>query len=138
MTEDFEFTYVKEPDWDVIGGGISEYNLQQAGDDTGVYLCFVAKTPDQKVVGGVIGVTYYEWLFIQLMWVKEDLRSHGLGHRLLELAEDEGRKRGAKNAFLDTFSFQAPEFYKKYGYEVFGTLPDFPPGHTRYYMKKKL
>ena len=53
-------------------------------------------------------------------------------------AEDEARQRGAKNAYLDTFSFQVPDFYKQHGYEVFGELPDFPPGHQRYFMKKQL
>jgi len=54
------------------------------------------------------------------------------------MAEVEARKRGARYAYLDTFDFQAPEFYKKYGYEVFGVLEDFPSGHTRYFMKKQL
>jgi len=56
----------------------------------------------------------------------------------LAQAEDEARKRGAKKAYLDTFSFQAPEFYKKYGYKVFGELKEFPPGHQRYYLTKEL
>jgi hypothetical protein len=42
------------------------------------------------------------------------------------------------HAYLDTFSFQAPDFYKKLGYEVFGELQDFPHGHQRYFMKKRL
>jgi GNAT superfamily N-acetyltransferase len=72
------------------------------------------------------------------MWVREDLRGSGYGQRLLALAEDEARKRGAKNSYLDTFSFQAPGFYKKYGYRVFGELPDFPTGHQRYFLTKQL
>jgi hypothetical protein len=39
---------------------------------------------------------------------------------------------------LDTFSFQAPDFYKQHGYQVFGELQDFPSGHQRYYLKKQL
>ena len=62
----------------------------------------------------------------------------GDGRRLLAVAEDEARRRGAKNAFLDTFSFQAPDFYRQHGYQVFGELPDFPPGHTRAFLTKKL
>ncbi|MGB7097037.1 MAG: GNAT family N-acetyltransferase, partial [Anaerolineales bacterium] len=78
------------------------------------------------------------WFYLDLMWIKDDLRGRGYGQRLLTLAEDEARQRGAKNAYLDTFSFQAPDFYKKYGYKVFGELQDFPPGHHRYFMTKKL
>ena len=62
----------------------------------------------------------------------------GYGYRLLTLAEDEARKRGAKSAYLDTFSFQAPDFYRQHGYQVFGELEDFPPGHQRYFFSKQL
>jgi len=73
-----------------------------------------------------------------LMWVKEELRGRGYGHRLLTMAEEEARQRGAKNAYLDTFGFQAPDFYKQHGYQVFGELEDFPAGHRRYFLRKQL
>jgi hypothetical protein len=57
---------------------------------------------------------------------------------LLVTAEDEARRRGAKHADMDTFSFQAPAFYEAHGYEVFGVLRDYPPGHQRLYMQKRL
>lgn len=60
------------------------------------------------------------------------------GRRLLALIEQEGRQRGAKNAYLDTFSFQAPGFYAKLGYRVFGTLTEFPSGHQRCFLTKAL
>lgn len=138
MDEEYQIVYVDAPAWEIIGGGIQDYNTQQAGDDQGKNLCFVLRSPDQEIVGGVIGATYWDWLYINLMWIKEELRGHGYGQRLLMLAEEEGRKRGAKQVYLDTFSFQAPGFYKKYGYEVFGELHDFPPGHRRYFLTKRL
>jgi len=138
MNEEYKIYYVDKPEWGIIGGGISQYNKQQAGDDQGQNLCFVLRAPDEEVVGGVIGATFWDWLYIDLMWIKEDLRGRGYGHRLLELAEEEGRKRGAKNAYLDTFSFQAPKFYKDHGYQVFGELNNFPQGHQRYFLAKQL
>ena len=138
MDEDYKIVYAEQPEWGVIGGGISEFNRGQAGDDKGQILFFVLKAPDEEIVGGVIGATYWDWLYIDLMWVKEELRGSGYGHRLLTLAEDEARKRGAKKVHLDTFSFQAPDFYKKYGYQVFGELQEFPPGHQRYYLTNQL
>ncbi|UCE00488.1 MAG: GNAT family N-acetyltransferase [Chloroflexota bacterium] len=138
MDGGYNIVYQDEPEWGIIGGGISSYNKEQAGDDSSEMLCFVLKDPDQQVVGGLIGSTHYEWLQVDLMWVKEDLRGRGFGRRLLQFAEDEARRRGAKNAYLDTFSFQAPDFYKKHGYQVFGELRDFPPGHQRYYLTKQL
>ena len=72
------------------------------------------------------------------MWIKDEFCGRGHGHRLLTLAEQEARQRGAKNVYLDTFSFQAPDFYKRHGYQVFGELPDFPLGYQRYFLTKQL
>lgn len=138
MADDYQITYLDKPEWGIIGGGISNYNEQQAGADSGKNLCFVVCAPDQEIVGGVIGTTYWDWLYIELMFIKEEHRRSGFGSRLLSQAEEEGRKRGAKHAYLDTFTFQAPDFYKKHGYRVFGELKDFPAGHTRYYLTKEL
>ncbi|NTU64122.1 MAG: GNAT family N-acetyltransferase [Chloroflexi bacterium] len=76
--------------------------------------------------------------YIDLLWLKEELRGRGYGHRLLMLAEDEARQRGATHAYMDTFSFQAPDFYQRHGYQVFGELKDFPHGHQRYFLTKQL
>lgn len=138
MDEEYRIDYTDKPEWGVIGPAIGDYNTQHAGDDSSKSLCFVLRAPDQEIVGGVIGATHWDWLHIDLMWVKEGLRGRGYGHRLLTLAEDEARQRGAKNAYLDTFSFQAPNFYKQHGYQVFGELQDFPTGHQRYYLTKQL
>ena len=141
MSEDYHILYVDKPDnsvWRAIGGGIRNYNTQQAGDDKYQELCFVLHTPDQEIVGGVIGATYWGWLYINLLWVKDELRGRGYGQRLLTMAEDEARQRGAKHAYFDTFSFQAPDFYRQHGYEAFGELPDFPTGHRRYFLAKQL
>jgi GNAT superfamily N-acetyltransferase len=138
MDQEYDIVYMDQPAWSVIGQGITEYNTEQAGDDHGQNLCFVLQGPDEEIVGGVIGATHWDWLYVNLMWIRHDLRGQGYGHRLLTLAEEKARERGAKHAYLDTFSFQAPGFYKKYGYEVFGELADFPTGHQRYYLKKQL
>jgi GNAT superfamily N-acetyltransferase len=138
MKNGYEIVEVDQPAWEIIGGGLTAFNTQQAGEDNGKNLCFVVKNPDGQIVGGVIGATYWDWLYINLMWIQEDLRDQGYGKQLLGLAEEKARQRGAKHAYLDTFSFQAPDFYKKLGYEVFGELQNFPQGHQRYFMKKQL
>jgi ribosomal protein S18 acetylase RimI-like enzyme len=141
MDEEYQIVYVDEPEqsaWGIIGQGLNKYNKQQAGDDKAQRLCFALMGPGQVIAGGVIGAIYWDWLYIDLMWVKDDLRGRGFGHHLLTLVEDEGRQRGAKNAYLDTFSFQAPDFYKQHGYQVFGELQNFPPGHHRFFLTKRL
>jgi GNAT superfamily N-acetyltransferase len=141
MDEEYQIVYVDKPEesaWGIIGRGVHNYNLQQAGDNKFQRLCFVLQTPDQVIVGGVLGEVYWDWLYIDLLWVKDELRGRGYGHRLLMRVEDEARQHGARNAYLDTFSFQAPDFYKGHGYQVFGELKNFPTGHQRYFLTKKL
>ena len=70
--------------------------------------------------------------------MQEALRGQGYGHQLLETGEQEAIAHGCQYAHLDTLSFQAPDFYQKRGYEIFGQIDGLPPGFTRYYLKKKL
>jgi len=141
MDDEYQLNFVEKPEdsaWGIIGRGLSNYNQEQAGDQKFQRLCFVLHTPDREIVGGVLGEIYWGWFHLDLLWVKDDLRGRGYGRRLLIAAEKEAQQRGAKNVFLDTFSFQAPDFYKKHGYKVFGKLGDFPTGHQRYFLTKQL
>ena len=92
----------------------------------------------EAVVGGCYGYTHWQWLFVSHLWVEERHRRHGLGSQLLEAIEEEGLQRGAVAVHLDTYDFQAPHFYLKLGYKVFGELDEYPAGHRRYFMFKKL
>ena len=141
MNEEYRIVNIGEPgdaEWSAIGPGVGQYNKQRAGDTKHQSLCFVLRAADESIVGGVIGATYWDWLYVDLLWLQEEFRGQGYGHRLLEAAEKEARKRGAKNAYLDTFSFQAPDFYEQHGYQVFGTLEGFPAGHRRFFFQKEL
>lgn len=141
MTDQYSIEYVENPDrsvWSVITQGLKKFNTKMAGEDHASELCFVLYSPDQQIVGGVIAEIYWNWLFINVMWVKEDLRGSGFGEKLLKRTEEEATKRGVKHAFLDTFTFQAPRFYEKNGYTAFGKLKDFPPGHARIFYVKDL
>ena len=114
MNEEYQIEYLDKPEWSIIGGGIQSYNARQAGDDNSKSLCFVIRAPNQEVIGGVIGATYWDWLQVDLIWLKEDLRRRGYGHRLLMMAAEEARTRDARHAASDKFEFQAPELSKKY------------------------
>ena len=138
METPYEIKQLDSPAWEEIGGALTEYNTQQAGDEDAKRLCFVVKGSGGEILAGVIGVVYWDWLSLDLMWVREDLRGQGIGGRLLEQVEAEARQKGAHHVHLDTFSFQAPGFYQKHGYVVFGQLDEFPSGFQRFYMTKDL
>ena len=91
-----------------------------------------------KIVGGLAAETYFGWMFINLLWVSEEQRGKALGRSLMAKAEAEARRLGARRAYVNTFSFQAPGFYKKLGYREFGRLKDFPPGHSHIWLAKPL
>ena len=74
MEEKLEVISKDQPAWDVIGGGITAYNNKMAGDDKGKNLCFVLQSQNGEVVGGIIGSTNWNWLYINLMWIKEEFR----------------------------------------------------------------
>jgi hypothetical protein len=84
------------------------------------------------VLGGLLGDIWGGWLHVSFLWVARPLRQNGWARRLMREAERYAIARGAHDAHLETFSFQARPLYEKLGYELFGQLDDFPPGHTKY------
>ncbi|WP_266157904.1 GNAT family N-acetyltransferase [Dyella silvatica] len=91
-----------------------------------------------KVRGGISGRTSLGMLFIDIFFLPADLRGSGLGSKLLAAAEDEARRRGCKSAALYTMSFQAPGFYTRHGWNIFGEVPCDPPGTRRIFLSKDL
>ncbi len=91
------------------------------------------------LVGGLVGHTWTTWLHVTYLWVDERHRGAGVGGRLLSEAERMASTgRGCRNARVETWDFQAPEFYKRQGYEVVCVIPDYPPGVTEYTLTKRL
>ncbi|MFF4726502.1 GNAT family N-acetyltransferase [Streptomyces mirabilis] len=94
---------------------------------------------DGALAGGLVGHTWTTWLHVTYLWVDAPHRGAGLGGRLLAEAERLAHEeRGCRNSRLETWDFQAPEFYKKHGYEVVCVIPDYPPGITEYTLTKPL
>ena len=96
------------------------------------------RSKEGRVVGGAIGYTHWGWLFVKQLWVDEAIRGNGAGKTLMSLLETGAKNRGCDWVWLDTFDFQALPFYKKLGFNVFAELDDFPKGHKRIFLKKKI
>jgi GNAT superfamily N-acetyltransferase len=139
--EQLRIEIVPEPQLDEIEfvmNQIIQFNSSLAGEGHYSALTIFLRDSAYQIRGGLIGTTYWQWLYVDVLWVQASLRGQGYGDQLLMTAEQEAMKRGCKFVYLDTFSFQAPEFYQKRGYSIFGTLPDFPKGHSRFFLKKEL
>jgi GNAT superfamily N-acetyltransferase len=88
------------------------------------------------VIGGLVGHTWIGWLYVDLLWVRD--QRNGLGKRLMAQAEEMARERGCLGSRVETWSFQAPDFYRGCGYEVAGEVHDHPPGAVDYTLVKRL
>ncbi len=117
---------------------LGDYNIGKAESPQHVPLWIFARDAAGKVQGGLLGQTYWSWCSVNTLAVAEPYRGQGIGSRLLGRAEAIARARGCIGIHLDTVSFQAPDFYRRLGYAEFGRIADFPPGHTRIWLMKRL
>lgn len=120
---------------------LQQFNLKAAPpiqDPLRQHLRLVLRDDHGAVMGGLLGYMYRYCLFIDVLWISDSLRGTGSGKALLDMAEATARSWGATLIHLDTFSFQAPDFYQHCGYEVFGVLEGYQDGIKRYYLKKNL
>ena len=117
---------------------LAEYNSSKAGPGDSKPLVIPIRGESGAVLGGMSGYTSRRWLFTHLLVVPEKLRGQGLGTEIMNMAESEAIARGCIGAWLDTFEFQARGFYEKLGYSCFGSIQDYPPGFSRFFMKKAL
>ena len=134
-------TYEPAPQPDevaIVRAGLSAYNREHAPDDTFEPFTLFVRAAQGSVIGGLVGGMIWSWLYVEILWLSEEIRAHGYGSRLLAEAERTALERGCIGVQLDTMSWQALEFYKHHGYTVFGVLEDFPPGHRKYFLKKLL
>lgn len=128
------------PSWadrEFVDEQLGAYNAPFLGDDRYDYFGLFVRDDTGIIRAALIGTLYAGWLFINLLWVHHDLRRQGIGSALIAEAERRAIDFGCHSAYVDTFSFQGPDFYPRFGYEVFGTL-DYPPDHKRIFFRKRL
>ena len=139
---EYKIESCKNGDADYIIDRLVEYNLAKVPAKQKVLF----ETLDKKITddnGNIIAgcvARMYCWnvTYVDTLWVDETYRGKGLGAKLLEEVEKTAKEKGCYLIHLDTFDFQAKEFYEKQGYEVFGVLDNCPTEHCRYYLKKNL
>jgi GNAT superfamily N-acetyltransferase len=120
-----------------VSVGLYQHNTACIGERSYDKAAIYARDDAGAVIGGIFFDLIWEWLHIEWLWVEEAHRGEGLGGELLARAEALALERGITRAHLETTSFQAPDFYRRHGYVVFGEI-EKPPGHRWFYMKKDL
>ena len=137
---ELRLSFEDNPSWtdrEAIDDRLGAYNAGFLLDSRFSYFGLFVRNEDDAIRAGLIGNCYAGWLLITLLWVDADLRRSGIGSRLLAEAERHAREFGCHSASVDTFSFQAPEFYPRFGYREFARL-DYPPDHERIFFRKSL
>ena len=102
-------------DREFIDNSLGEYNAPFLRDPSYAYFGIFVRNEAGVIRAGLIGNAYAGWLFVNLLWVHADLRRSGIGRGLLAEPERHGRDLGCHSAWLDTFSFQAPDFHRRLG-----------------------
>ena len=122
----------------VIVDGVDMHNVSVTAMPEYALVNFVLRGGRGDVVGGVLGLLWGRWLQVTYLWVSAQMRGKGYGTRLLLDAENHARARDAVGATLETYSFQARPFYERLGYELCGTIEDYPPGYAKFFLRKSL
>jgi len=144
-----ETVHIDESSWRVEEGPRDEevrllrehlgsYNIRHSTIEEGIDLAIFLRDIGGALVGGITGWLWGGCLEIDYLWVHEDLRGRGIGQRLVHTLETVALQRGCRQSTLNTFSFQAPAFYQRLGYEVFGVIDGYGHAHQKLYLRKRL
>ncbi len=121
-----------------IRSGLIAYNTAKVGKPAYRRLVLSARDSAGRIVGGLAGELYWNALYVELLWLKEGARKSGLGRRLMQEAEKRARRAGKDLIYLNTYTFQAPGFYRKLGFRSIGRIRDYPRGESRIFLVKKV
>ncbi|MBB6672441.1 GNAT family N-acetyltransferase [Cohnella nanjingensis] len=126
---------------DYIRRRLIEYNAEHAPENLSSRyeeINLTIKDGDGSVIGGMLAVLCWNWIEVDILWIEESLRGMGYGTRLLNFIENIAKEKNCTFIKLNTFSFQAPEFYLKNGYNEVAVFEDAPIGSNHYYFKKAI
>ena len=121
-----------------IGELVRSYNRSKREAAESEPLNLYIEDEHGRLLAGLVAETFGNWLEIEYLFVKEELRGQGIGSQLLQQAESEAKNRNCRFAFVNTYQFQAPDFYQKHGYKEVFALQDYPYIGKRYYYQKNL
>ena len=121
-----------------IGNLIRDYNRSKREEAESEPLNLYVEDEKGNLMAGLVAETFGNWLEIEYLFVREELRGQGIGSKLLQRAENEAKNRNCRFAFVNTYQFQAPDFYLSHGYKEVFALQDYPYTGQRYYYQKDL
>ncbi|EED31847.1 histone acetyltransferase HPA2 [gamma proteobacterium NOR5-3] len=123
----------------IVTRGFEDYAVQQqAPPYRARNLSWTADDEQTELAGALVGEIYWDWMFLDDLWVAPTHRGQGIGSRLVRAAENFAQEQALQGVWLWTQSWEAEHFYPKLGYSEFTRFHDFPKGHTRIGYRKSL
>lgn len=126
-----------DPQAAVISGALSAEIAEKFGPAGAAPLVVLAHA-GAELVGGVIGLLHWRWLYVRQLWVADGWRARGVGSDLLARAEEKARDAGCVGLYIDTFDLDVARYYERRGFVAAGRIPDFPPGFARTFLYKRV
>lgn len=121
-----------------VSEGLRRFNEDAAGPYNIQHVRLAMRADDGSLIAGLVGFCYWNMLHVDVLWVAPAHRRSGSGSALLRRAEEFAREHGCDVVYLSTYSFQAPGFYRKQGYEAWGVLENAPAGFSTTWFSKRL
>jgi ribosomal protein S18 acetylase RimI-like enzyme len=121
-----------------VDATMDAFNREHLGDENERRIVLIAKDAEGRMAGALVAWALWDYLYLENLWVAPAHRQHGTGTQLLRALEDTGRARGLRMIQLYTFTFEAPDFYRKQGYSLAGHIPDSPSGTSNHWFYKLL
>lgn len=116
---------------------LKTYNVETFGQPERKNLAIPLYDGNGEVAGGLTGYIGRGWLYVEMLFIPEEMRGQGLAGRLLQVAEDEARARGCIGAYIDTMNPQALRAYLRQGYREIGALKGLAGGHSVTWLEKR-
>ena len=115
-----------------------DFNVLATGIRDGAFVTSFLRDDPGEVIGGIHGWTWGETCYVRYLFIPEALCQQGHGARLMRVVEAEAKARGCRQMLLETHDFQAPDFYRRLGFEIAGCVDGYPRGHQFLTMVKHL
>jgi len=125
-------------DIDALEDHLYAHNRKMTGRDDARGLAFVIRDDSGRITAACAGYSWAGSAELKQLWVHEHLRGQGHGRTLLAAFTDEAKRRGVRQVFVASYSFQAPQFYERAGFERVAEIADWPPGHANILLRKVL
>lgn len=130
-----------QKDRDFIRQKVIEHNrnsLPEQQENVYGNTSFIARDEAGEIIGGITGTYFWQMMHIDFLWVDPAQQGNGIAAKLIVKIEQHAHELKCRRVTVDTFSFQAPRFYRKQGFREFAILEDHPSGHSQHYFEKWL